>query len=123
MTQSGQVLLEAGDGVSADVKNPSVFSVGTDYMVDLFINGAEGEICAVANKDYITEFSNLSTFGQFFLTKLCRTIASIDCIEYDMSGYTSRTEAENMLIIKKDIRLLGFGLLKLKKYQDLIEGT
>jgi len=44
-------------------------------------------------------------------------------IKYDMSGYTDRIEAEDMLTIERDTMLRGLGIIKQQAAQDFIDGA
>jgi hypothetical protein len=51
-------------------------------------------------------------------------IAAIYAIEYDLSGFTTRTEAEDMINILRDAALRGLSILRDKKTQTfLMTGT
>ena len=50
-------------------------------------------------------------------------MAAIYVIQYDMSGYTSRVEAEDMVNILRDAALRGLALLRDKKVEDFMTGA
>lgn len=53
-----------------------------------------------------------------FLTGIGSDLCAINAIQYDMSGYTSRTEAETMINGLRDSALRGLSILKDKKNRD-----
>ena len=44
-------------------------------------------------------------------------------IQYDFSGFTSRTEAEDMINVLRDAALRGMSILRDKKAQDFANGV
>jgi len=60
---------------------------------------AEGEICATARYDFVTNYASLTAIAKEFLRDATASLAAISVIAYNMSGYTSRIEAENMINI------------------------
>jgi len=112
---SGQAIIKAGVGVS-DIS-------GSAY-IDTWISGASAKISTIARYDYVTNYSTLSTVGKNFLRDLCSDMVAIKIISYDMGGYTSRVEAEDMVNILRDNKLTGFGLLRDEKHRKFIkDGT
>jgi hypothetical protein len=88
---SGQVVLKAGANVSTDIKDD-------DYTV--FINQAECFINAAIAKtgvDVVSSYASLGTNVKQILQDAASSHAAIAAINYDMSGYTSRTEAQIMM--------------------------
>ena len=57
------------------------------------------------------------------LKEVASDIAAIYVIQYDMSGFTSRIEAEDMINILRDAALRGLSILRDKKVQDFINGA
>jgi hypothetical protein len=50
-------------------------------------------------------------------------ICAIYVIQWDMSGFTSRIEAEDMINVLRDAALRGLSILRDKKTQDFINGA
>jgi len=85
---SWQAITKAGANVSA--------TLTTEY--DDFIEEAEGYISAVVKYDLIANWGTVS--GQVVapaIEEYCARSAAVQAIGYDMSGYTSRVEAEDMI--------------------------
>ena len=45
----------------------------------------------------------------------------MQAIQYDMSGFSSRIEAETMLDVQRDMAMRGLSLLKDKKVTDFVQ--
>lgn len=84
---SGTAFHKAGKNCSADGK----------LFVDEFINEAEGLVCADSKYDWISNYSTLLSGTKFFLNDVVSDLAAINLIKYDMSVYTSRIEAEDLI--------------------------
>ena len=92
------VLCQNADVEKLNGANASATSKAVGYT-DIYIDMAEGLICTLSRYDYVTNVALLTTIGVDFLRRAAATLAAINVISYDMSGYTSRIEAENMLNI------------------------
>jgi hypothetical protein len=57
------------------------------------------------------------------LKEAASDLAAIYVIQFDMSGYTSRTEAEDMINVLRDAALRALSLLRDKKVQDFMIGA
>lgn len=83
------VLDSAGEGANS--------TYTAEAYTNRYIKRAEGFICAQARYDYVTNYSSVSTIGKELLREATASMAAIAVIKQDMSGYTSRTEAQVMI--------------------------
>ena len=116
LTTSGAVLVKAGSGVSSVVAESGA-------IVTELIQQAEGWINMVTRFNWIDEFPTLNEDVKHMLTEAASNLAAAYLINYDMSGYTSRTEAEimiNLLILRADEIL---GILIDKKQETFVRGA
>ncbi len=113
MCTSGAVVLKAG-------KN-AVILPDADYTT--FINQAESRINAVTRINYSDSYSGLNVDVAKILEDACSSLAAIPVINYDMSVYTSPSEAVAMINVNLDIINKSFALLKDKKYTDFINAA
>ena len=65
----------------------------------------------------------LSTGVRGILIEAGACLAAIEGIIWDMSGFTSRIEAEDMINILRDAALRGLSVLRDKKTQEFIKGA
>ena len=89
-TTSGSAIIYAGANV-----NSTIATSGSALLS--FSNDAEGYICGVTRRDWLTYYAQLKAPIQQLLTAAANEYIALQMIAYDMSGYTSRLEAENML--------------------------
>lgn len=102
--------------------NASATSKATAWT-DLIIRGVESEINVTARRVFADSRANfllLPADTQAMLTDCAANLAAIYVIAYDMSGYNSRIEAEDMINVLRDAALRQLAILKEKKNQDFL---
>lgn len=90
---------------------------------DVIIRNVECEINVTARRvfaDSRAHFSALPADTRCLLTDIAASLAAIQVIIYDMSGYTSRIEAEDMINVLRDSALRQLAIIKEKKDQDFL---
>ena len=110
---------EIKNAAGANASAVSVSEAGTNQ----FIAMAEGEINAICRKVFAADaaaFAALPAGGKKLLSSTASCLAGIRCIEYDMSGYTSRAEAEDMINVLRDTALRNMAILRDDKVQRFI---
>jgi hypothetical protein len=65
-------------------------------VVDEYILQAESIINVATKKNWSDTYSSLNVDVKYVLEHAAACLAAIEVINYDMSGYTSRSEAETM---------------------------
>lgn len=110
---SGAVKLKAGSNL------PTL----TAAQYTQLINQAESYINVLTKVNYTDTYSGLDADLKMLLEEACSNIAAIYTIQYDMSGYTSRAEAQTMLNVLWDRVDKGIELLKEKQNTDFINQT
>ena len=113
---SGQALVKAGKNVSTDFTDGTI----TDSQFDDYINEAESEINVHTKYNWTDAFSGLDTDVKGILQAAASNLTAIYCITYDMSGFTSRIEAEDMINVLRDALLRELGILRDKKNQSFL---
>ena len=71
--------------------------------------------------DAVTAGLNADVVG--ILSDWCSSFVAIEAISYDMSGYTSRGEAESMITILRDGMLRNLQILKNTNTETFINGA
>lgn len=112
---SAACLLKAGDGVSTDFKGADA-----DTNWNILIGQAEAVVNCVARHNYSDTYASLTSDAALLLEEIVSNLAGIYAIQYDMAGYTSRTEAEDMVNILRDGALRGLALLRDVKTRTFI---
>lgn len=92
----------------------------TDAQYTDLINEAEGFVSASARYDYVTNYASVSAIGKTLLREVASSYAAIAVINYDMSGFTSRTEAQVMLDVLWSKVVEGINLLRDEKFRDFV---
>ena len=102
--------------------NASATSVAEAYVND-YMTQAESLINVLCRYNFSDNYSTLNADVRGLLKEVASNIAAIYVITYDMSGFTTRIEAEDMVNILRDAALRGLSLLRDKKNQDFINGA
>ncbi len=101
----------------------SVVSSSEAYA-NSYIQQAEALINSLSRKVYAADtaaFTALPATTKYLLTLAASNIAAIYAITYDMSGYSSRIEAEDVINILRDGALQALSLLRDKKTALFLE--
>jgi hypothetical protein len=65
-------------------------------------------------------YSTLNVDVKGILKEVASNLAAIYVIQFNMAGYTSRVEAEDMINILRDAALRGLALLRDKKSEEFM---
>jgi hypothetical protein len=92
------------------------------YIISNFVEQAESVVNVRTRKDWIAVYSTTDESVKYILNKIVSSLAAIEVINFDTSGYTSRLEAESMTQqLKGDAELLTYVLVD-KNTQAFING-
>ena len=94
---TAQVQYKAGTNASA--------TSNTETYINEYVNQAEGTINSMCRRVFATTsggFQSLPSTTRGILTDCAASLAAMQVITFDMSGFTSRTEAEDMLNVLRD---------------------
>jgi len=114
LTSEANVKLKAGANVNTSL---------TSGNYTEFINEAEAWIMGKTRIDWVSKYSTLNTTYRKLLDFITSSLAAMAAINYDMSGYTSRVEAQTMLDFNYTRVQDGMRELKEKYTQDFIQQT
>lgn len=112
---TAEVERKAGANASATSK--------AEAYVNQYMTEVESQINVISRKNFSDLFSTLNADAKGILKEVSSNLAAIYVIQYDMSGFTSRVEAEDMINVLRDAALRGLSVLRDKKQQDFIEGA
>lgn len=113
LVSSLAILIAAGNNVNANASTSGAFMAKIADM-------AEARIIAETRKDWVTDYSSVSNVTQEILEETAAAIAGMKLINWDMSGFTSREEAQTMLDVLRDTITLNMATLKDLKVQDFM---
>jgi hypothetical protein len=102
--------------------NASATSNVEAYIND-FMTQVESHINATTRYNWSDQYSSLNADVKGLLKEVASNLAAIYVIQFDMSGFTSRVEAEDMINVLRDAALRGLALLRDKKTQDFLTGA
>lgn len=112
---TAEVLRKAGAGASA--------TSSAEAYVNDFVAQAESEINVVTRYNWSDAYSGLNADVKNLLKEAASCHAAISVITYDFSGFTSRTEAEDMINVLRDTYLRVVSILRDKKAQDFMNAA
>jgi len=115
MTTEAEIIQKAGAGKSA------TFDTTLMTAANLRAESTVNCLCRFNFSDAVTTGLNADVKG--LLSDVVSSLVAIEAICYNMSGYTSRVEAEDMINVLRDGALRGLSILKDKKTQDFITGA
>ena len=113
--QDADILKRCGANISSTVSAASWF--------DEIIVSVEAFINSLTRFDWTAAdtASTLDASVRGILIETGACLAAIQGISFDMSGFTSRTEAEDMINVLRDIALRNLSVLRDKKTQEFIQ--
>ena len=83
----------------------------------------ESQINVAARYNFSDNYSTLNADTKNLLKEAASNLAAIYVIQYDMSGFSSRTEAEDMINVLRDAALRIISILRDKKAVDFVNGS
>ena len=115
--QDADILLRVGTNASSTVKAADWFDT-IILDVEAFINCSSRFDFSTADAETTL---NATVRGILIDTGAC--LAAIEGINWDMSGFTNRLEAETMMLTLRDIAMRNLSILRDKKTQEFIKNA
>ncbi len=112
LATSGAIIRKAGDGVSSISTSGAALSEWCDQ--------AEGFVMSETRQDWVADLSSIDANKRGILSEAVSSLAAINLINYDMSGYTSRLEAQTMLDVLRDSATRAINTLKEDKSKTFL---
>ena len=110
-----QVLMKCGSGASA--------TSSAEAYTNYYLSCAESIINATCRYNFSDTYAALNIDTKAILSDIASNLAAIYVIMYDMSNYSTRTEAEDLINICRDRANSSLALIKDKKEQDFINNV
>ena len=110
------MVFKAGKNVDSNIKVSGAFLTQISEEAEALIN-------STANIDLVAVYSTLSTNTKKVLQDAAGSYGAMQLIQYDMSPYTSRAEAEIMLDVLHDKLTRCLALIKDDNLKTLIGAT
>ena len=112
---TAEVSRKAGENASATSNTEAYIN---DYMTQV-----ESLINSMARFNFSDNYDSLNVDTKNILKEIASDLAAIYVIQFDMSGFTSRVEAEDMINVLRDAALRGLSLIRDQKVKDFINGV
>ena len=112
---TAEVIRKAGAGASTDAT--------TETAINDFMTQVESWINSESRYNWSDNYATLNADTRGLLKMAASNFAAIHVIAYDMSGYTDRIEAEDLININRDAGKAALRLLKDKKTVEFIKET
>jgi len=98
-------------------------TASAEAYVNDFMAQAESVINSMCRFNFSDAYAGLDADVKGILKLAASNLAAIYVISYDMSGFTTRTEAENMVNILRDGFLMAMSVLRDKKVQEFVNNA
>jgi predicted butyrate kinase (DUF1464 family) len=121
MSDDGIFATTAEVGYKAGAK-ASATSKAEAY-VNSYMTQVESFINVACRYNFSDKYTTLNADVKGILKEIASNLAAIYVIQYDLSGFTSRTEAEDMINVLRDAAIRGISVLRDKKAQDFTNGA
>ena len=95
----------------------------TEAYINDFMTQAESLINCMVRYNFSDAYAALDADVKGLLKEVASNLAAIYVIQFDMSSFTTRVEAENMINILRDGALRGLSILRDKKVEDFIKNA
>ena len=112
LCDSDAVKLKAGANVSTAI---------TAGQYTQMINQAEADVCVESGYNWVDDYANINVDVKQILEDATSSKAAVIAINYDMSGYTSRVEAQTMLDVNEWVYNNAIKKLKDKVYVERVK--
>ena len=111
---SDEILVKAGEKYDTSINEARINALC--LQVECLIN-------CICRQNFSDSFSTLNVDVKYLLSEVASNLVAIYIIQFNMAGYTSRIEAEDMINTLRDGALRGLSLLRDKKTQDFMTGA
>ena len=112
---------------TAEVQRKTGANASATANVEAYINDyvtqAESEINALTRYNWSDAYAGLNADVKGILKQAASNLAAMYVIQFDMSGFSSRYEAETMLDVLRDAYLRNLSVLRNKATETFINGA
>jgi len=111
LSTSGAAIYKAG-------LNANSTATASGAMLAKFSDQAEGVLCAATRKDWVADYATVTANFKPILDDTVSNLIATEIINYDLSGFTSRAEAQTMLDVLRDNTNRNIDILKDDKNKE-----
>ena len=105
----------ATSGAIVDKAGSNVSTLIPEAAFDAWISEAEATVSGISRYDYVTASAAIISTKIPLIQGTVSALAAIQAVKYNMSGYTSRIEAEDVINVLRDEALRGLNILRDQK--------
>lgn len=113
---SSAIVIKAG-------KNVDTTGAASSAILEQFSDEAEGFINGTTRYDWVANYSKIGTNYKPILADAASALAGSYLVAYDMSGYTNRGEAEDVINILHDRATRAIAILREDKHKTKMGAT
>lgn len=113
-TKNADIQAKAGTNANATAKATAA--------TDVYVLEVESLVNCITRFNWSDNYATMNDDVKHILKEVTSNICAIYVIQWDMSGFTSRIEAEDMVNVLRDAALRGLSILRDKKTQDFMNG-
>lgn len=118
MAEEGTLCINADVLKKAGAQASSVSSA--ESYTNVYIKMAEGQLCAAARIDFVTNYADVSDIGKEILRDACSCAAALDVMDYDRTGYFQSEASDKSNVLWARFQKIIALLEKDDKYKDFI---
>lgn len=90
---------------------------------DVYVLEVEATVNVLTRVNWSDIYSTMNEDVKHILKDITSCLCAIYVIQWDMSGFTSRTEAEDMINILRDSALRGLSIIRDDKQRTFMKGA
>lgn len=114
LSMASHAIVKAGSGANSTITASSA-------MLANWSDQAEGKLNTLTRKDWVADYSDVTANFKPILDDVVSDIVAMRIIRYDMSGYTSKVEAQVMLDALRDEMTTSIEALKNEENKEVMD--
>jgi|TARA_R100000501_G_C2626814_1_gene120579 hypothetical protein len=112
---SDEILVRAGENVDA--------TGATEVRINDLASQSESIINCITRFNWSDAYAGLNADVKRILSSASAAWCAVHLVSFNMNGYTTRVEAEDMINVQRDSFLRDVGLLRDKKVKEFMDGA
>jgi hypothetical protein len=113
LTSSGAIISKCGANVNSNI-------VASGAILSKWCDQAEAQLSTITRKDWVADYSLVGANFKGILDDVTSDMVAIKAVTYDMSGYTSKEEAQTILDVLRDNMIRCIEVLRDDKYKEVM---
>ena len=109
---SAAAVFKAGIGANSAISGATLTALSDE---------AEGTINAITRKNWVSDYSTVTTNFRGILADTASSMIAFDMISHDLNGFPSRADAETRLDVLRDKIVRNIEVLKDEKNKEIMD--